>query len=160
MTYITTIFLSGAVSQRLCFFSSYIKASGAVIRLITFAFIPRLIFTLYEDWFLKPTVSLANPAAILGAFIHSLLFLEMLSKSFAALIIFILTSSTNAQAAITPLNSPALELKETPVSGEAQRASIADPCSNVNLAQNLDTSTSVTADETGAILLSPVNFNP
>ena len=85
----------------------------------------------------------------------------MLSKSFAAFIVLrILTSSTNAQAAIAPPNPPALDLKETPISGETQRPSIADPCSNVNVAQNLDTPTSVTTDETGAFLLSPVNFNP
>lgn len=85
----------------------------------------------------------------------------MLSKSFTALIVLhILTSSTNTQAAIAPVNPPALDLKETPISGEAQRPSIADPCSNVNIAQNIDTSTSVTADETGVFSLSPVNFNP
>jgi hypothetical protein len=113
-----------------------------------------------EDWFLKVSVSLAHPTAILRAFIHSLLFLEMLFKSFTVLIVlFISTSSTNAQAA--PPNPPALDLQETPISGgEAQRPSIADPCSNVNIAQSLDTSTSVTADETGAFLLSPVNLNP
>ena len=85
----------------------------------------------------------------------------MFSKSFTALIVLLIfTSSHNAQAAITPANTPALDFKETHVSGEAQRPSIADPCSNVNIAQNLDTSTSVTADETGAFLLPPVNFNP
>jgi len=115
-----------------------------------------------EDWFLKFSISLAHPTAILRAFIHSLLFLEMLSnsKSFTALIVLLIStsSSTNAQAA--PPNPPALDLQETPISGEAQRPSIADPCSNVNIAQSLDTSTSVTADETGAFLLSPVNLNP
>jgi hypothetical protein len=87
----------------------------------------------------------------------------MLSKSFTSLIVLlILTSSTDAQAAIAPPNPPALDLKETPISGEAQRPqpSVVDHCSNVNIAPNLDTSTSVTADETGAFLLSPVNFNP
>ncbi|KAN0125546.1 hypothetical protein V8E52_000753 [Russula decolorans] len=85
----------------------------------------------------------------------------MLSKSFTALIVLLIfISSHNAQAAIAPANPPALDLKEAPISGEAQRPSIADPCSNVNIAQNLDTSTSVTADETGAFLLPPVNFNP
>jgi hypothetical protein len=85
----------------------------------------------------------------------------MLYKSFPALILLlILTLSSNAQAGITPPNPPALDLKEAPISGVAQRAPVADPCSNVNIAQNIDTSTSVTADETGAILLSPVDFNP
>jgi hypothetical protein len=42
MNYVTTISLSGAVSQRLCFFSACIKASGAVIHLITSAFIPQI----------------------------------------------------------------------------------------------------------------------
>ena len=84
----------------------------------------------------------------------------MLSKSFAArIILLILTSSTSAQAAIALKNSPALDLKETPISGEAQRPSIADPCSNVNIAQNLDTFTSATADETGSFSLSPINLN-
>jgi len=85
----------------------------------------------------------------------------MLSESFIALIgLLIITFSTNAQAAIAPPKPPAIDLNETPISGEAQRPSIADPCSNVNVALNLDTSTSVTADETGAFLFSPANFNP
>jgi hypothetical protein len=85
----------------------------------------------------------------------------MLSKSFTALTVFIiLTSSANAQDTITPPNPPFLDLKETPISGEAQRPSIVDPCTNVNIAQNLDTSTCVTADETGAFLLSYVNVDP
>ena len=90
-----------------------------------------------------------------------LLFLEMLPKSFTALItLIILTSSINAQVSIDRPDSPSLRLKETPISGEAQRPSIADPCSNVNIAQNLDTSTTITVDETGTFLLSSVNFNP
>jgi hypothetical protein len=85
----------------------------------------------------------------------------MLSKSFTALVVLlVLTSSTNAQATIAPPNPPFLDLKEIPISGEAQRPSIADPCTNVNIAQILDTSTGVTADETGVFLLSSVNVNP
>ena len=85
----------------------------------------------------------------------------MLSKSSTALIVLlVITSSTNAQAAIAPPSPPALDLKESLISGEARHPSIVDPCSNVNIVQNLDTSTSVTADGTGAFLLSPVNFNP
>ena len=86
----------------------------------------------------------------------------MLSKSFVALIVLcILKSSTNAQAAISPPKPPALDLKEVPISGESQGPSIAHPCSNVNIAQNLDLSTiTITADETGACPLSPVNSNP
>lgn len=85
----------------------------------------------------------------------------MHSKSFTNFIaLLILTSLTNAQAVIVPPNPPAPDLKETPISGEALRPSIAGHCSNVNIAQNLDTSTSITADETGFFLLSPVNFNP
>jgi hypothetical protein len=85
----------------------------------------------------------------------------MLSKSFTALIVLrILTSSTNAQAAIASPNPPFLDLKEKPISGEAQRPSIAGPCSNINIAQTLDASTSVTADKTGSFLLSSIIFNP
>lgn len=85
----------------------------------------------------------------------------MPSKPFTALIaLLIITSSIDAQAAVTPPNPPLIDLKETPINGEAQRPSITDPCSNVNIAQNLDISTGVTADETGAFSLSPVNFNP
>jgi hypothetical protein len=79
----------------------------------------------------------------------------MLPESFTALIVLvILTSSTNAQAAIAP-NPSAFDLKEAPMNGEAP---IAQPCSSVNITQNLDTFTRVTADKTGAFLLSPVNF--
>jgi hypothetical protein len=84
----------------------------------------------------------------------------MLSKSSSSLIVLlVLTSYTNAQAAIAP-DPSALDLKETPISDKAQRPSSADPCTNVNIAQNLDASTGVTADETGAFRLSLVNFNP
>ncbi len=85
----------------------------------------------------------------------------MLSKPPTTLIVLlVLTSYTNVRAAIAPPDPSALDLKETPKSDEAQRPSIADPCTNVKIAQNLDTSTGVTADESGAFRLSPVNFNP
>ncbi len=80
--------------------------------------------------------------------------------SLTALIsLLILPSSINAQPGIVPPNPPALDLKESPINGEAQRPLIADHCNNVNIAQNLDTSTTVTADKAGTFSLSAINLN-
>ncbi len=83
----------------------------------------------------------------------------MLSKSFPLISLLILASPTNSQAATFPQNPPALDLKETPIGSEAQRPSIVDPCSNVNIAQHLDTSTTITADETGIFSFSAINLD-
>jgi hypothetical protein len=156
-TYGTPVSLSGAVSQW-CIFLGCIKASLSVILFNNLRIHPR--YKLHTLRGLVPQGSLIDPTTILRAFIHSLLFIEMLSTSFTALIsLLMLPYSINAQPAIAPTNPPALDVKETPISGEAQRPLIADPCNNVNIAQNLDTSTTVTADKAGTFSLSAINLN-
>jgi hypothetical protein len=81
----------------------------------------------------------------------------MFSKSFIAPIFLLaLTSSVNAHAGITP----ALGVKGDFTRNDVQRPSSAQPCGNINIAQNLDTSTAVKADANGNFLPSITNFNP
>lgn len=88
---------------------------------------------------------------------YSILFVKMFSKSFIAPIFLLaLTSSVNAHAGITP----ALGVKGNLARSDVQRPSTAQPCGNINIAQNLDTSTAVNADASGNFLPSITNFNP
>ncbi len=81
----------------------------------------------------------------------------MFSKSFIAPLFFLaLTSSVNAHAAV----APALGVQGTPVRSDVQRPSTANPCGNVNIAQNLDSSTAVPADANGTFSATALNFNP
>jgi hypothetical protein len=81
----------------------------------------------------------------------------MFSKSFiASIFLLALTTSVNAHAAI----APALGVKGNPVRGDVQRPSANSPCGNVNIAKNIDTSTSVAADANGSFSPSITNFNP
>jgi len=80
----------------------------------------------------------------------------MFSKSFIAPIILLaLTSSVNAHAAV----SPALAVNGAPVRNDVQRPSSAEPCGNVNIAQNLDSSTPVQALANGTFSPSITDFN-
>ena len=86
----------------------------------------------------------------------SLSLVEMFSKSFIAPIILLaLTSSVNAHAAV----SPALAVNGAPVRNDVQRPSSAEPCGNVNIAQNLDSSTPVQALANGTFSPSIADFN-
>jgi hypothetical protein len=83
-------------------------------------------------------------------------FAEMLSKSFIASIFFLASiSSANAHAGV----NPALGLKGLLVRSDVQRPSAKSPCGNVNIAQNLDSSTSVQADASGNFPFTITNFN-
>jgi len=73
------------------------------------------------------------------ALIHSLLFVEMFSKSFVAPIFLLaLTSSVNAQCSITP---------SLGASNDVQQPSEAAPCGTINIAQNLGSSTPLAPTE-------------
>ena len=80
----------------------------------------------------------------------------MLSKSFIA-IVFLLASisSANAHAGV----SPALGVKGQMTRNDVQRPSTGSPCGNVNIAQNLDSSTAVPADENGNFSPNITDFN-
>jgi len=81
----------------------------------------------------------------------------MFSKSFiASVFLLTLTSSVNAHAAI----APALGVKGNPVRNDVQRPSGGNPCGNVDIAKNIDTSTPVVADAAGKVSASITNFNP
>ncbi|KAI0002115.1 hypothetical protein BJV74DRAFT_722801, partial [Russula compacta] len=81
----------------------------------------------------------------------------MFSKSFIAPIFLLaLTSSVNAHAAVTP----ALGVQGTPQRSDVQRPSADKPCGNVNIAQNLDSSTAVPASANGTFSPSILDFNP
>jgi hypothetical protein len=81
----------------------------------------------------------------------------MLSKSFIAASIFLLASisSVNAHAGV----SPALGVKGQITRNDVQRPSTNSPCGNVNIAQNLDSSTPVKADQNGTFTLDITDFN-
>jgi hypothetical protein len=94
------------------------------------------------------------PATIQRALIHSLLFVEMFSKSFVAPILLLaLTSSVNAQACVYP----ALGVSGTPDTNNVQKPSDDAPCGTVNIAQNLDSSTPL-APEGGYYYPNVINF--
>jgi hypothetical protein len=81
----------------------------------------------------------------------------MFSKSFIATIFLLaLTSSVNAHAAV----SPPLGVKGDPKRTDVQQPSKADPCGNVNIAQNIDTSTPTDAFANGTFSASITDFNP
>ena len=74
----------------------------------------------------------------------------MFSKSFIAPIFFLaLTSSINVHAVV----APALGVKGNPARSDVQRPSQAKPCGNIDIAQNLDTSTAVNEMKTEAFPL-------
>jgi hypothetical protein len=80
----------------------------------------------------------------------------MFSKTFIApLFLLALTSSVNAHAAV----APALGVKGTPSRSDVQRPSTGKPCGNVDIAQNLDSSTAVPAGANGTFSATAINFN-
>jgi hypothetical protein len=74
----------------------------------------------------------------------------------APIFLLALTSSVNAHAAI----APALGVKGDPTRNDVQQPSQANPCGNINTAQNLDTSTPVNAFANGTFSASITDFNP
>lgn len=79
----------------------------------------------------------------------------MLSKSFIALIsVFALTTSVNAHAAI----APALGVKGAPTLSDVQEPSSSSPCGNVDISDNLDTSTVAAAAAGGQFSIDVTNF--
>ncbi|KAJ6475164.1 hypothetical protein DFH09DRAFT_1293420 [Mycena vulgaris] len=72
-----------------------------------------------------------------------------------ASILFALAAQTSAHA----IPNPALGVKGTPKRSDVQRPSTANPCGNVNIASNLDTSTAVAAAADGTVTFQVENFN-
>ncbi|KAI0657916.1 hypothetical protein C8Q70DRAFT_900342, partial [Cubamyces menziesii] len=66
-----------------------------------------------------------------------------------------LSLQAHAHAAI----APALGVKGTPVRNDVQRPSKNSECGNVNIAQNIDTSTAVQAAANGTFAATIINFN-
>jgi hypothetical protein len=80
----------------------------------------------------------------------------MLSKSFIASIFLLASiSSANAHAGVTP----ALGVQGQLTRNDVQRPSTSSPCGNVNIAQTLDSSTPVQADQNGDFSPNVTNFN-
>jgi len=80
----------------------------------------------------------------------------MLSKSFLPFIFLVASiSSVNAHAGVTP----ALGVKGQMTRNDVQRPSTNSPCGNVNIAQNIDSSTTVQADEKGNFSPTITDFN-
>lgn len=80
----------------------------------------------------------------------------MFSKTLTALTFVVaLTLQVNAHAGITP----ALGVSGTFARGNVQRPSTASPCGNINIAQNIDTSTPVAAAANGQFTVTVTNFN-
>jgi hypothetical protein len=78
----------------------------------------------------------------------------MFSKSFTASIFLLaLTSSVTAQCVITP----ALGASD-PGASDVQHPTDSAPCGNINIGQNLDTSTPIPADTNGQFSPSIKNF--
>jgi hypothetical protein len=80
----------------------------------------------------------------------------MFSKTLTALtFLCALTLQVNAHSGITP----ALGVSGTFARGNVQRPSTASPCGNINVAQNIDTSTPVVAAANGQFTATVTNFN-
>lgn len=80
----------------------------------------------------------------------------MLSKSFIASIFLIASiSSVDAHAGV----NPALGVKGQLTRNDVQRPSANSPCGNVNIPQNLDTSTAIQADASGSFSPTITDFN-
>ena len=112
-----------------------------------------------SDELITVSISLPDPATVLTC-TDLLFFFKMPPKTFFARIlalIFLLasTSSVYVQAAVIP----ALGNKGTPAFGDIQRPSIADHGEDLDITQNLDTSTAVMADACGAFTPPIVNLN-
>jgi hypothetical protein len=127
--------------------------------LSTTAFIPSSGPASLEDRFLTVYLSCFISTSLGWPYVfsfHSLLFAEMFSKSIIAPIFLLaLTSSVNAHALI----APALGVKGDGTRNDVQRPSDANRCGNVNIVQNLDTSTPVQAKADGTFLASITDFN-
>ncbi|KAJ6617032.1 hypothetical protein B0H10DRAFT_1716125, partial [Mycena sp. CBHHK59/15] len=63
------------------------------------------------------------------------------------------------QAHAHAMPSPALGVKGLPARSDVQRPSTNAPCGNVNIAQNLDSSTAVPAEADGTVMLNITNYN-
>jgi hypothetical protein len=94
-------------------------------------------------------------------FILYYIFVEMFSKSFIAPIFLLaLTSSANAHAVILDaVVAPALGVNGNPALSDVQRPSQAKPCGNINIAQNLDSSTVVNVDANGIFSVNIIGFD-
>jgi hypothetical protein len=80
----------------------------------------------------------------------------MFSKSLVASIFLIASiSSANAHAGV----SPALGVKGQLTRNDVQRPSANSPCGNVNIPQNIDSSTPIQADATGNFSPNITDFN-
>jgi hypothetical protein len=81
----------------------------------------------------------------------------MFSKSYivSALVLTALSLQVNAHAAISPM----LGVKGAPQRSDVQRPSSASECGNVNIANNIDTSTPVQAAADGTFTATVTNFN-
>jgi len=79
----------------------------------------------------------------------------MFSKSLIAFIsVFSLTTSVNAHAAV----APALGVEGPPTLDDVQKPSFSAPCGNVDIADNLDTSTAAAATADGEFVINVTNF--
>lgn len=88
-------------------------------------------------------------------FFSLLLFFDMFFKSFIALIFtFTLTASVNAHGFI----APALGVNGPPTVDDVQKPSSSSPCGNVDISDNLDTSTVAAATADGKFLIDVTNF--
>ena len=80
----------------------------------------------------------------------------MFSKMLLALTLVMgMTLHVHADAII----APPLGVTGTPVQNDVQKPSTASPCGNVDIAQNLDTSTPITVDASGIFSATITNFN-
>jgi hypothetical protein len=79
----------------------------------------------------------------------------MFSKSFIALIsVFALTTSVNAHAAVAPL----LGVNGPPTLNDVQKPTASSPCGNVDISDNLSTSTAAAANGDGEFIINITNF--
>ena len=79
----------------------------------------------------------------------------MFSKSLIALIsVLALTTSVNAHAAV----APALGVEGPPTLDDVQKPSTSAPCGNIDIADNLDTSTAAAATADGEFVINVTNF--
>ncbi|KAG6901986.1 hypothetical protein C0995_005945 [Termitomyces sp. Mi166 len=73
-----------------------------------------------------------------------------------AAVALMFSAQVKAHAAIAPV----LGVSGDPVRADVRRPTILRPCGNVNIAENLDTTTPVAAQADGSFIVTVTNFNP
>ena len=122
---------------------SFVPFGFAVVVMLVYKSSAMVAFNIHQQ---LQSLSLADLATTIRSSIHSLLFVEMFSKSFAAsILLLVLTSSVNADFVF----GPPLGVQGNPVQGDVQRPPSGKPCGGMAISENVKNSTCAKAEANG-----------